>query len=151
MSDMDKTLWTLTSATPPWRSDASIFRHIQKHLRPNGELDDADSRLPDEKDDDRIKFVAGGLDSLISGGANTDRAKMMYRASLRSPVIRNRNMVLQALATWGKANWPADAEQCLNAALAEEVDDQVRRAIENVRAGRPVNEGDDDDDDDADS
>lgn len=80
MSVIGKTAWNLTSAIAPWRGDASIFRYIQSRLRPNGEFDEADSRLPDEKDDDRIKFVAGGLDSLIAGGANTDRAKMMYRA-----------------------------------------------------------------------
>lgn len=82
MSDIGTTSWNLASATPPWRNETSvsIFDHIQKHLGPNGELADADSRLPDEVDDDRIKFVAGGLDSLVAGGANTDRAKMMYRA-----------------------------------------------------------------------
>jgi len=82
MASVDNTSWNLASVTPPWRKDASasIFAHIQKHLGPNGELDDSFSRLPDEVDDDRIKFVAGGLDSLVAGGANTDRAKMMYRA-----------------------------------------------------------------------
>lgn len=80
MSENGKSSWNLTSVTPPWGGDASIFRHIQEHIGPNGEIDDADSRLPDEKDDDRIKFVAGGLDSLIAGGANKDRVKLMYRA-----------------------------------------------------------------------
>lgn len=80
MPEPKKSFWNLTSATPPWHNGESIYRFIQKHLRPNGELDDADSRLPDEIDDDRIKFVAGGLDSLIAGGTNTDRVKLIYRA-----------------------------------------------------------------------
>jgi hypothetical protein len=61
-------------------------------------------------------------------------------------------MALRALSAWGKSNWPADAEAALIAALAEEPEAGVRKAIELVRAGKPIDddEVDDDDDDDED-
>lgn len=62
----------------------------------------------------------------------------LLAASLRSPVIRNRNMALRALAAWSRADWPEEAEPALEAARAAEPDDDVRERIEAVLDGRPL-------------
>lgn len=70
----------------------------------------------------------------------------LIRAGLRSPVIRNRNMALQALGTWGRERWPAEAQALLEQAAREEVNDGVSERIGRVRAG----DEDDEDDEDGD-
>ena len=76
--------WELGTAGHPWQGAASIYEHIKKHLLPDGRLDTGGERLPDEKDDGGIKWVAGGLDGAFGhhagGGSEKDRAKMLYRA-----------------------------------------------------------------------
>ncbi len=76
--------WELGTAEYPWQGKASIYEHIKKHLLPGGRLDTGGERLPDEKDDGGIKWVAGGLDGAFGhhggGGSEKDRAKMLYRA-----------------------------------------------------------------------
>ena len=62
----------------------------------------------------------------------------MIEAGLRSPVVRNRNMALRALSEWGRANWPDEAERALRRAEDAEPERDVRRKIENVLAGRPL-------------
>jgi hypothetical protein len=76
--------WDLGTVAQPWQGAASIYEHIKKHLLPGGGLDAAGERLPDEKDDGGIKWVAGGFDGAFGhhggGGSEKDRAKMLYRA-----------------------------------------------------------------------
>jgi hypothetical protein len=67
----------------------------------------------------------------------------LIRAGIRSPVIRNRHMALRALSTWGRAVWPADAEETLRTALGGEPDSELRDALEAVLAGKPIPEDDD--------
>jgi hypothetical protein len=60
----------------------------------------------------------------------------LVQAGLRSPVIRNRNMALKALAEWGKAQWPAGAERALQEALSLEPDPKVKAMIQKVLEGK---------------
>jgi hypothetical protein len=53
----------------------------------------------------------------------------LIRAGLQSPTVRNRNMSVQALSTWPRTTWPADAEQLLRDAIAAEPDDRTRAAM----------------------
>ncbi|HYO12056.1 MAG TPA: hypothetical protein VE685_02555 [Thermoanaerobaculia bacterium] len=66
----------------------------------------------------------------------------LLRAGLRSPVVRNRNMALQALAAWGRERWEPETEMLLRRALRDEPDEGVRERIEKVLAGRPLEEED---------
>jgi hypothetical protein len=76
--------WELSSTEHPWEGAASIYEHIKKHLLPGGGLDPDGERLPDERDDGGLKWVAGGFDGAFGhhagGGSEKDRAKMLYRA-----------------------------------------------------------------------
>ena len=76
--------WELGTVEHPWQGTGSIYEHIKQHLLPGGGLEAGGERLPDEKDDGGIKWVAGGLDGAFGhhggGGSEKDRAKMLYRA-----------------------------------------------------------------------
>src|SRR5262249_5846463 len=77
--------WGLGAAELPWQGAPSIYTHVENHLRPDGGgLSAEGERLPDEKDDGGLKWVAGGLDGAFGhhagGGYEKDRAKMLYRA-----------------------------------------------------------------------
>ena len=50
----------------------------------------------------------------------------LIQAGLQSPTVRNRNMAAQALASWGRAIWPAEAESLLQQAIAAEPRDETR-------------------------
>lgn len=69
----------------------------------------------------------------------------LLRAGLRSPVVRNRNMALQALAAWGRERWEPETEMLLRRALRDEPDEGVRERIEKVLAGRPLEEEEEED------
>lgn len=62
----------------------------------------------------------------------------LVRAGLRSPVVRNRNMAVRALAAWGREAWPEEAETLLQDALEnesrEDTGDYMRKAL----AGEPL-------------
>lgn len=49
----------------------------------------------------------------------------LIQASLRSPVIRNRNMAINALFGWGREHWPPDAQAVIERAYADEPDADV--------------------------
>jgi hypothetical protein len=66
----------------------------------------------------------------------------LLRAGLRSPVVRNRNMALQALSVWGRDRWEPETEMLLRRALRHEPDEGVRERIEMVLAGRPLEDDD---------
>lgn len=59
-------------------------------------------------------------------------------ASLRSPVVRNRNMALRALAAWPRADWPPAAPRALETARQVEPTADVRARIEALLEGRPL-------------
>jgi hypothetical protein len=80
-----KGAWDLAAVERPWQAGTSIYDHIQRHLSPDGQgLTEGGARLPDEKDDGELKWVAGGLDGAFGhhggGGAKKDRARMLHRA-----------------------------------------------------------------------
>jgi hypothetical protein len=67
------------------------------------------------------------LDCILQNlGAMPGRGWPFIRSGLRSPVIRNRNLAVAALATWNRDAWPEDALPLLQKALAEEPDESVR-------------------------
>jgi hypothetical protein len=74
-----------------------------------------------------LDFVLQDLDRFPGKGW------LLVRAGLRSPVVRNRNMAVRALAAWGKEAWPEGAETLLRAALENEprqdTRDHMRRAL----------------------
>jgi hypothetical protein len=59
----------------------------------------------------------------------------LIQAGLQSPTVRNRNMAVQALATWDRTLWPAEAKALLRHAIAVEPNDQTRALMEKVLAG----------------
>jgi hypothetical protein len=65
----------------------------------------------------------------------------LIEAGLKSPVIRNRNLALKVLSEWGKEKWPANVERLLADARDREPDEKVRKRIDNVLAGRPLESG----------
>ena len=62
----------------------------------------------------------------------------LVHAALRSPVVRNRNMALNALAAWGEWRWGPDTRRSLEAALQVEPVDKVRDRMEKVLAGESM-------------
>jgi hypothetical protein len=53
----------------------------------------------------------------------------LVATGLQSPVVRNRNMALNALSRWGKTAWPAAAEHAVERALAEEPDEEIKQRV----------------------
>lgn len=59
----------------------------------------------------------------------------LIKTGLQSPVVRNRNMAVRALAAWDAAAWPMEAEAVLTQAIADEPDDVIRETMRKVLAG----------------
>ncbi|MCD1636875.1 hypothetical protein K7H91_24280 [Martelella mediterranea] len=57
-------------------------------------------------------------------------------AGLQSPVVRNRNMAVRALSSWGPTNWPQEASAALLRARELEPNDDVRGRIEGLLTAR---------------
>ncbi len=57
------------------------------------------------------------------------RGWKLIRAGLQSPVVRNRNMALNALLRWPRAGWPDEAEWLLAKALRDEPNDKVKERL----------------------
>jgi hypothetical protein len=64
----------------------------------------------------------------------------LIRAGARSPVVRNRHMALRALSPWGMEQWPPDAKALLESTLKDEPDEDVRKEIETLLAGKEIEE-----------
>lgn len=64
----------------------------------------------------------------------------LLRAALQSPVVSNRDMAASALAAWGRAVWPPEAEFLLRSALAREPNEETREVLGKVIAGEPLEE-----------
>jgi hypothetical protein len=98
--------WSLEGVKPPWGPGTSIHAHIRAHMaagRPG--LTEGGVRLPDEKDDGQIKWVAGGLDGAFGHHGGTDEskasAKMLHRAIavvLDDPSDRKLRLLYEQLA-----------------------------------------------------
>lgn len=59
----------------------------------------------------------------------------LIQAGLRSPVIRNRNMALNALSSWSREHWPPDAIMVLRDAARLEPDEEVRERFRELLGG----------------
>ncbi len=59
----------------------------------------------------------------------------LIEASLKSSVIRNRNMALKALSEWGPAAWPPEAKPALEQAHSLEPNADVKKSIQKVLDG----------------
>ena len=62
----------------------------------------------------------------------------LVRAGLRSPVVRNRNMAIRALASWGAEQWPAGARELLEECRNTEPDEGVKTSFDKTLAGQPL-------------
>lgn len=65
----------------------------------------------------------------------------LVEVGLQSPTIRNRNLALKVLSEWGQDHWPENMLSQLEEARRKEPDEQVQRRIENIIAGRPLENG----------
>jgi hypothetical protein len=62
----------------------------------------------------------------------------LIETGLRCATIRNRNMALKALSEWKKENWPSNVVSLLKVAFEREPDQEVKRRMGNVLAGKPL-------------
>jgi hypothetical protein len=61
----------------------------------------------------------------------------LIEAGLRSPVVRNRNMAVAALAAWSRGEWPVGLEKSLERAAGCEPNEDVRERMQKVLRGEP--------------
>ena len=66
------------------------------------------------------------------------RGVRLIEAGLRSPVVRNRNMAVAALAAWSRAEWPGGTAEALERAARCEPKDDVRDLMEKALRGEPL-------------
>jgi hypothetical protein len=66
------------------------------------------------------------------------RGAGLISAGLKSPVVRNRNMAIAALAASSGEKWPSGLEQSLEAAAEIEPDEGVRSRMQKVLRGEPL-------------
>ena len=79
------------------------------------------------------------LDMILQSlGPYSGKGKALVLAGLRSPVVRNRNMALNALAAWNAADRDAEIIAALRKASADEPRPEVKERIERVLTGKPV-------------
>jgi hypothetical protein len=62
----------------------------------------------------------------------------LIKAGLRSPVVRNRNMGIRALAGWDRERWPEGASEYVESCLDAEPNDEVRKGFMKLLAGEPL-------------
>ncbi|HEX6276428.1 MAG TPA: HEAT repeat domain-containing protein [Polyangiaceae bacterium] len=79
-----KGAWDLESVEPPWEARVSIYEHVRAHVVAGVRgLTEGGERLPDEREDGELGFVAGGLDGAFGrhggGGSNRSAAKLLHR------------------------------------------------------------------------
>jgi hypothetical protein len=60
---------------------------------------------------------------------------MLIEAGLKSPVVRNRNMTVAALAAWSREGWPGRLERALEQAAGCEPNEDVRERMRKVLRG----------------
>jgi hypothetical protein len=102
---------------------------------------------------DLAKIATGASDSLGFGAAFAPHRDLDFvlqelerfpgkgeefvRAALKSPVVRNRNMALRAIAAWKRERWSPHLAAAVRDALAVEPEEEVKATFERVVAGRP--------------
>jgi len=67
-----------------------------------------------------------------------NRGWRLIKAGLRSPVVRNRNMAIAALAAWPRETWAPEHTSAVLTAHEIEPDGKVKRRLEDLLAGKPL-------------
>lgn len=81
------------------------------------------------------------LDCLLQElGRFPGKGVRLAEAGLKSPVVRNRNLATKVMAVWGQVQWPPALEAALRQALAAEPQDDVRKRMQNVLDGKPLDD-----------
>ncbi len=66
------------------------------------------------------------------------RCAILIETGLKSPVIRNRNMAVNALTNWPRGDWPKGLEESVAKAIECEPKDDVRERMQQVLRGEPL-------------
>jgi hypothetical protein len=67
-----------------------------------------------------------------------EKGGALIEARLRSPVVRNRNKAVAALAAWSRAEWPGGLGKALEQAARCEPNDDVRERMRQALRGEPL-------------
>lgn len=62
----------------------------------------------------------------------------LIRAGMQSPAVRNRNMAINALASWQREDWPSNAATLVLKAHELEPVDSVKRRFHDLLQGKPL-------------
>lgn len=65
------------------------------------------------------------------------RGWRLIKAGLRSPVVRNRNMAINALSSWDRNLWTPEVQIATSNACDLEPEPRVKKRLECLLAGRP--------------
>jgi hypothetical protein len=68
------------------------------------------------------------------------KGRALIEAGLQSPVVRNRNMALNALAAWSREDWPSRLKDALEQAVRCEPNEDVRERMQKALRGEPLPE-----------
>jgi hypothetical protein len=79
-----------------------------------------------------LDFVLQGLRRFPGRGGT------LIETGLRSPVIRNRNLAVAALAAWTRGAWPGELEEALERAAGCEPNEDVRERMRKASRGEPL-------------
>jgi hypothetical protein len=66
------------------------------------------------------------------------KGAILIETGLKSPVIRNRNMAVNALAAWSRDDWPSTLKEALEQAIGREPKEDVRERMQKVLRGEPL-------------
>jgi hypothetical protein len=68
------------------------------------------------------------------------RGAILIEAGLKSPVVRNRNMAVNALAAWSREDWPSSLKEALERVVRCEPKEDVKERMQKVLRGEPLAE-----------
>jgi hypothetical protein len=66
------------------------------------------------------------------------KGAILIEAGLKSPVVRNRNMAVNALSAWSRENWPSGLKEALEQAAGCELKEDVRERMQKVLRGEQL-------------
>ena len=66
------------------------------------------------------------------------KGAILIETGLKSPVVRNRNMAVAALAGWSRPEWPDGLEESLERAAGCEPHEDVRERMRKALRGEPL-------------
>ncbi len=68
------------------------------------------------------------------------KGAILIETGLKSPVVRNRNMAVNALAAWSREDWPSGLKEALERAAGCEPKEDVRERMQKALRGEPLSE-----------